>query len=105
MTFAGRRWSKCSPNSLCFFASQMVDVPESADNKASEPLVIAKQNVLEANPRRGSPLYDKAGDMHYDIISAFIKSMREAQTPDAALYWLARMIDAGETLNLLLDAL
>ena len=75
-------------------ASQMVDVPESADNKASEPLVITKQNVLEANPRRGLP-YDKAGDMHYDIISAFIKSMRGSD-PDAALYWLARMIDAGE---------
>ena len=39
--------------------------------------------------------YDKAGDMHYDIISAFIKSMRGSD-PDAALYWLARMIDAGE---------
>ena len=75
-------------------ASQMVDVPESADGKASEPLVITKQNVLEANPRRGLP-YDKAGDMHYDIISAFIKSMRGSD-PDAALYWLARMIDAGE---------
>ena len=75
-------------------ASQMVDVPESADSKASEPLVITKQNVLEANPRRGLP-YDKAGDMHYDIISAFIKSMRGSD-PDAALYWLARMIDAGE---------
>ena len=75
-------------------ASQMVDVPESADSKASEPLVITKQNVLEANPRRGLP-YDKAGDMHYDIISAFIKAMRGSD-PDAALYWLARMIDAGE---------
>ena len=75
-------------------ASQMVDVPESADGTASEPLVITKQNVLEANPRRGLP-YDKAGDMHYDIISAFIKSMRGSD-PDAALYWLARMIDAGE---------
>ena len=65
-------------------ASQMVDVSESADSKASEPLVITKQNVLEANPRRGLP-YDKAGDMHYDIISAFIKSMRGSD-PDAALH-------------------
>ncbi len=39
--------------------------------------------------------YDKKGDNHYDIISAFIKSMRGSD-PDAALYWLARMIDAGE---------
>ncbi|MCQ2752201.1 MAG: replication-associated recombination protein A [Coriobacteriales bacterium] len=39
--------------------------------------------------------YDKQGDMHYDIISAFIKSMRGSD-PDATLYWLARMIDGGE---------
>jgi putative ATPase len=40
-------------------------------------------------------LYDKKGDSHYDTISAFIKSMRGSD-PDAAVYWLARMIDAGE---------
>lgn len=39
--------------------------------------------------------YDKAGDMHYDIISAFIKSIRGSD-PDAAIYWLARMIEGGE---------
>ena len=50
--------------------------------------------MREANPRRGLT-YDKSGDMHYDIISAFIKSMRGSD-PDAALYWLARMIDSGE---------
>ncbi len=60
----------------------------------SAPLAITCENVTEANPRRGLP-YDKSGDMHYDIISAFIKSMRGSD-PDAVLYWLARMIDAGE---------
>jgi putative ATPase len=50
--------------------------------------------VREAMQRRGSQ-YDKGGDMHYDVISAFIKSIR-ASDPDAALYWLARMIDGGE---------
>jgi len=50
--------------------------------------------VREAMQRRGSQ-YDKAGDMHYDVISAFIKSIR-ASDADAALYWLARMIDGGE---------
>ncbi len=40
-------------------------------------------------------LYDRAGDLHYDIISAFIKSLRGSD-PDAALYWLARMLEAGE---------
>ena len=59
-----------------------------------EALPITVEHVLEANPRRGLP-YDKSGDMHYDIISAFIKSMRGGD-PDAVLYWLARMIDAGE---------
>lgn len=42
-----------------------------------------------------SPMYDKAGEGHYDTISAFIKSVR-GSSPDGALYWLARMIEAGE---------
>ncbi len=50
--------------------------------------------VKEALQRR-SLLYDRAGDMHYDTISAFIKSVRGSD-PDAGLYWLVRMIDAGE---------
>ena len=55
---------------------------------------ITLEDVQVANPRRGLT-YDKSGDMHYDIISAFIKSMRGSD-PDAAVYWLARMIDADE---------
>lgn len=47
---------------------------------------MAQQNIA---------LYDKSGEMHYDIISAFIKSMRGSD-PNAALYWLARMIEGGE---------
>ena len=58
------------------------------------PIPITMEDVRVANPRRGMS-YDKSGDMHYDIISAFIKSMRGSD-PDAAVYWLARMIDAGE---------
>ncbi len=73
-------------------ASQMVDRP--AEGEGSGPATITREHVLEANPRRGLP-YDKAGDMHYDVISAFIKSMRGSD-PDAVLYWLARMLDAGE---------
>ena len=45
--------------------------------------------------QRRTLLYDRAGDQHYDTISAFIKSVRGSD-PDAALYWLVRMIDAGE---------
>ena len=48
----------------------------------------------EALQRRALP-YDKGGDWHYDVISAFIKSMRGSD-PDAAVYWMARMLDAGE---------
>ena len=48
----------------------------------------------EALQRRALP-YDKSGDWHYDVISAFIKSLRGSD-PDAAVYWLARMLDAGE---------
>jgi len=43
-------------------------------------------------------LYDRAGDMHYDIVSALIKSVRGSD-PDAAVYWLARMLEAGEDVN------
>ena len=50
--------------------------------------------VADALQRRASN-YDKKGDGHYDVISAFIKSVRGSD-PDAAVYWLARMIDAGE---------
>ena len=45
--------------------------------------------------QRRTPQYDKAGDSHYDTISAFIKSVR-GSSPDGALYWLARMLEAGE---------
>lgn len=61
---------------------------------SASPIPIELEDVKQANPRRGLS-YDKSGDMHYDIISAFIKSMRGSD-PDAAVYWLARMIDAGE---------
>jgi putative ATPase len=55
---------------------------------------IDRRLVLDAMQRRAS-VYDKGGDAHYDTISAFIKSIRGSD-PDAAVYWLARMIDGGE---------
>ncbi|QWT17092.1 replication-associated recombination protein A [Collinsella sp. zg1085] len=61
---------------------------------SKRPAPVTLEDVQLANPRRGL-IYDKSGDMHYDIISAFIKSMRGSD-PDATIYWLARMIDAGE---------
>lgn len=62
--------------------------------QAAKSKTITKDMVDKALPRRMLE-YDKNKDMHYDIISAFIKSMRGSD-PDAALYWLARMIDGGE---------
>ncbi|MDO4291419.1 MAG: replication-associated recombination protein A [Eggerthellaceae bacterium] len=58
------------------------------------PVSITEDMVRAATPHRSLP-YDKNKDMHYDVISAFIKSMRGSD-PDAAVYWLARMIDGGE---------
>src|SRR5579883_326238 len=55
---------------------------------------ITVQLVADAMQRRAVS-YDKGGDQHYDVISAFIKSIRGSD-PDASVYWLARMIDAGE---------
>ena len=51
--------------------------------------------IVEDAMQRRSLRHDKAGDLHYDTISAFIKSVR-ASDPDAAIYWLARMLEAGE---------
>jgi putative ATPase len=52
-------------------------------------------DIVKAAAQKKVPGYDKKGDMHYDVISAFIKSMRGSQ-PDATLHYLARMIKAGE---------
>ena len=65
-----------------------------APGTAQAPVSITEEMVRAATPHRALP-YDKNKDMHYDIISAFIKSMRGSD-PDAAVYWLARMIDGGE---------
>ncbi len=59
-----------------------------------EVLQISNEDVLFAI-QKNLALYDKAGEQHYDIISAFIKSLRGSD-PNAAVYWLARMIEGGE---------
>jgi len=56
---------------------------------------VVTKKIVEDSVQRRTVRYDKQGDNHYDIISAFIKSMRGSD-PQAALYWLARMIDGGE---------
>lgn len=70
----------------------ILDLVTSASD--ADPLVIDNATITECLQQ--NPLaYDKEGEMHYDIISAFIKSIRGSD-PDAALYWLARMIEGGE---------
>lgn len=59
-----------------------------------EPIVITNDSVLHL-VQKNTVLYDKTGEQHYDIISAFIKSIRGSD-PNGAVYWLARMIEGGE---------
>ena len=60
----------------------------------NDVIIITDEKVIEVAQKRVA-LYDKKGEQHYDIISAFIKSMRGSD-PNAAVYWLARMIEGGE---------
>lgn len=61
---------------------------------AGDPVVITNERVL-ALAQNNIVLYDKTGEQHYDIISAFIKSIRGSD-PNGAVYWLARMLEGGE---------
>ena len=64
------------------------------NNDVADEIVITNEKVTTVIQQNLS-MYDKKGEMHYDIISAFIKSMRGSD-PNAAVYWLARMIEGGE---------
>lgn len=68
--------------------------PESFPPPDGTRIYISKETAEESIQKR-AVLYDKEGDYHFDVISAFIKSLRGSD-PDAALYWLARMVSAGE---------
>ncbi|MCC7504958.1 MAG: replication-associated recombination protein A [Saprospiraceae bacterium] len=65
--------------------------------KPGEPFRVTNDLVRELI-QQNAALYDKTGEQHYDIISAFIKSMRGSD-PNAAVYWLARMLDGGEDIE------
>jgi putative ATPase len=66
----------------------------SLNKKGDEKIVITDDVVINAAQQKVA-LYDKKGEQHYDIISAFIKSIRGSD-PNAAVYWMARMIEGGE---------
>lgn len=77
-------------------ARKLLNIIELVVEAAGKDDTIIVTNQLIAERLQQNPLaYDKDGEMHYDIISAFIKSIRGSD-PDAALYWLARMIEGGE---------
>lgn len=65
------------------------------DACARQPEIIIDNKTVTSCLQENVAIYDKGGEMHYDIISAFIKSIRGSD-PDAALYWMARMIEGGE---------
>ncbi|KJF45210.1 replication-associated recombination protein A [Draconibacterium sediminis] len=71
---------------------ELVTLGEDSDN-----IVITDKKVTDKLQKNLS-IYDKKGEMHYDIISAFIKSIRGGD-PDAAVYWLARMLEGGEEIK------
>ena len=70
----------------------LLELVVSSTNK--KDIVITDEGVMEVAQRRVA-MYDKKGEMHYDVISAFIKSVRGSD-PNGAIYWLARMIEGGE---------
>ena len=72
-------------------ALELVVNPEIRKNE----LIIITNEKVQHVIQKNLAIYDKSGEMHYDIISAFIKSLRGSD-PNAAVYWLARMVEAGE---------
>jgi putative ATPase len=75
-------------------ARKLLNLLELVVQSAKDPVVVTDAMVMEVAQNKIAA-YDKDGEQHYDIVSAFIKSMRGSD-PNAALYWLARMIDGGE---------
>lgn len=69
-------------------------VTSESDESASEKIIVDNEKVLK-QVQKNLALYDKNGEQHYDIISAFIKSLRGSD-PNASVYWLARMVEGGE---------
>ena len=76
-------------------ARKLLNILELVVDAAENKEITITDKIVEERLQQNPLAYDKKGDMHYDIISAFIKSIRGSD-PDAALYWLARMIEGGE---------
>ncbi|ABB31181.1 AAA ATPase central domain protein [Geobacter metallireducens RCH3] len=96
----GNRSLAVSDEALAFMAEQAQGDARIALNTLETAARLAKNGEIDLDSAREAAqkkalLYDKGGEEHYNVISAFIKSMRGSD-PDGALYWLARMIEAGE---------
>lgn len=76
-------------------ARKLLNILELVVEAESTETVVLNDDIVERRLQQNPLAYDKGGDIHYDIISAFIKSIRGSD-PDAALYWMARMIEGGE---------
>ena len=76
-------------------ARKLLNILELVVESESAQTIVITDELVEARLQQNPLAYDKDGEMHYDIISAFIKSIRGSD-PDAALYWMARMIEGGE---------
>ena len=76
-------------------ARKLLNILELIVNAQPEGTIVIDNKLFEDRLQQNPLAYDKDGEMHYDIISAFIKSIRGSD-PDAAVYWLARMVEGGE---------
>ena len=76
-------------------ARKLLNILDLLSNASDEGTLVINDKIVTDRLQQNPMAYDKDGEMHYDIISAFIKSIRGSD-PDAALYWLARMIEGGE---------
>jgi len=76
-------------------ARKLLNILELIEQSESQDPIIITDDLVTNRLQQNPLAYDKDGEMHYDIISAFIKSIRGSD-PDAAIYWLARMVEGGE---------
>jgi putative ATPase len=76
-------------------ARKLLNILELVVSSESEQKVVITDELVTDRLQQNPLAYDKDGEMHYDIISAFIKSIRGSD-PDGAIYWLARMVEGGE---------
>lgn len=79
-------------------ARKLLNALEIVVNSTDQDIVVVTNELVMQTIQQNLALYDKSGEQHYDIISAFIKSMRGSD-PNAALYYLARMIKGGEDIS------